>query len=44
MITSGGIEGLELVCKSFLDRGDTVVIEAPTYLGAIRNPNPEIKG
>ncbi|MDX6485263.1 MAG: 2-aminoadipate transaminase [Gaiellaceae bacterium] len=35
VITSGGIEALELVCKSFLDRGDTVVVEGPTYLGAI---------
>jgi len=35
MITSGGIEALELVSKSFLDRGDAVVVEAPTYLGAI---------
>ena len=35
LITSGGIEGLELVCKSFLDRGDAVVVEGPTYLGAI---------
>src|SRR3954469_2040388 len=35
MITSGGIEGLELVSKSFLDPGDDVVIEAPTYVGAI---------
>jgi 2-aminoadipate transaminase len=35
LITSGGIEALELVCKSFLDRGDAVVIEGPTYLGAI---------
>src|SRR3954451_8542276 len=35
LITSGGIEGLELVCKTFLDSGDTVLIEAPTYLGAI---------
>jgi 2-aminoadipate transaminase len=35
MITSGGIEGLELVSKSFLDRGDDVVVEGPTYLGAI---------
>ena len=35
LITSGGIEALDLVGKSFLDRGDTVVIEAPTYLGAI---------
>src|SRR5918911_4908578 len=35
LVTSGGIEGLELVAKSFLDRGDDVVVEAPTYLGAI---------
>jgi 2-aminoadipate transaminase len=35
VITSGGIEGLELVCKTFLDRGDSVVVEGPTYLGAI---------
>jgi 2-aminoadipate transaminase len=36
LITSGGIEGLELLSKSFLDRGDGVVVEAPTYLGAIQ--------
>ena len=35
MITSGSIEGLELVGKAFLDPGDLVVVEAPTYLGAI---------
>ncbi len=35
LITSGAIEALELVGKSFLDRGDIVVVEAPTYLGAI---------
>ncbi len=35
LITSGGMEALELVGKSFLDRGDVVVVEAPTYLGAI---------
>ena len=35
LITSGAIEALELVCKSFLDRGDLVVVEGPTYLGAI---------
>src|SRR5204862_1366385 len=29
------IEALELVGKTFLDRGDTVVVEGPTYLGAI---------
>ena len=35
MITSGGIEGLELIGKSFIDTGDTVIVEGPTYLGAI---------
>ena len=35
LITSGAIEALELVGKTFLDRGDLVVVEAPTYLGAI---------
>jgi 2-aminoadipate transaminase len=35
LITSGAIEGLELIVKSFLDRGDLVVVEGPTYLGAI---------
>jgi 2-aminoadipate transaminase len=35
VITSGGIEALELVGKTFLDSGDLVVVEGPTYLGAI---------
>jgi 2-aminoadipate transaminase len=35
LITSGGIEALDLLCKTFLDRGDPVVVEAPTYLGAL---------
>ena len=35
LVTSGGIEALELVAKSFLDAGDLAVVEAPTYLGAI---------
>src|SRR6266496_3938277 len=35
LVTSGAIEALELVGKSFLDRGDVVVVEGPTYLGAI---------
>ena len=35
LVTSGGIEALELVAKSFLDNGDIVVVEGPTYLGAI---------
>jgi 2-aminoadipate transaminase len=35
VITSGAIEVLELVSRSFLDRSDVVIVEAPTYLGAI---------
>src|SRR5690242_5969476 len=35
MITSGGIDCMELLAKSYLDPGDVVVLESPTYLGAI---------
>jgi 2-aminoadipate transaminase len=37
VITSGAIEALELVGKSFLDPGDVVCVEAPTYLGSIQS-------
>ena len=36
LVTSGAIEALELVAKSFLDPADLVVVEGPTYLGAIQ--------
>ena len=36
LITSGAIEALELVAKSFLDPGDLVIVEGPTYLGSIQ--------
>jgi 2-aminoadipate transaminase len=35
LLTSGAIEALELVGKTFLDAGDLVVVEGPTYLGAL---------
>jgi 2-aminoadipate transaminase len=35
MITSGGIDCMELVAKSYTDPGDVVAVEAPTYLGGI---------
>jgi 2-aminoadipate transaminase len=35
LVTSGSIEALELFGKAFLDPGDTVVVEGPTYMGAI---------
>jgi 2-aminoadipate transaminase len=34
-VTSGGMECIDLVSRSVLDPGDRVVVEAPTYLGAI---------
>ena len=35
LVTSGGVEALELLGKAFLDPGDLTAVEAPTYLGAI---------
>ena len=34
-VTSGGMECIALVCQALLDPGDTVAVEAPTYLGAL---------
>ena len=34
-VTSGGMECIDLVSRTVLDPGDAVVVEAPTYLGAI---------
>jgi 2-aminoadipate transaminase len=36
MITSGAQQALDLVGKLFIDRGDRVLVEAPTYLGALQ--------
>lgn len=35
IITSGTIEAIELLSKSLIDPGDLVLVEGPTYLGAI---------
>jgi 2-aminoadipate transaminase len=35
IVTSGGMECIALACHSMVDPGDTVVVEAPTYLGAL---------
>jgi 2-aminoadipate transaminase len=35
IVTSGGLEGLNLVSTAMLDPGDAVVVEAPTYLAAL---------
>ncbi len=47
MITSGGIDCMELIAKSMVDTGDVVVVEAPTYLGAImafRSYEADVRG
>ena len=35
IVTSGGMECISLMCHALLDAGDTVAVEAPTYLGAL---------
>lgn len=35
LVTSGGIEALNLVSMATLDAGDTVLVESPTYLAAL---------
>jgi 2-aminoadipate transaminase len=35
MVTSGGIDGVTLVAKAMLDPGDVVLVEEPSYLGAV---------
>ena len=43
-ITSGSQQALDFTGKMFIDEGDTVIVESPTYLGALNaflayNPN-----
>lgn len=40
LITNGSQQGLDLIGKIFLDRGDVVLVEDPTYLGAIQAWRP----
>ena len=35
IVTSGGMECIDLLCRTMLEPGDGVAVEAPTYLGAI---------
>ncbi|MET0685761.1 MAG: PLP-dependent aminotransferase family protein [Solirubrobacteraceae bacterium] len=35
MVTSGGMECIALLCAALVDPGDAVVVEAPSYLGAL---------
>ncbi len=36
MITNGSQQGLDLIARTFIDQGTTVIMEAPSYLGAIQ--------
>jgi 2-aminoadipate transaminase len=35
LVTTGGQQAIDLVCKTLIDPGDVVIAEAPTYPGAI---------
>lgn len=35
VVTTGAQQGLDLVAKMYLDKGDKVIVESPTYMGAI---------
>jgi 2-aminoadipate transaminase len=35
LVTTGGQQVIDLVCKTFLDPGDVVIAEGPTYPGAV---------
>ncbi len=36
LIVTGSQQGLDLIARAFIEPGDTVVVEAPTYLGALQ--------
>jgi len=35
IVTSGGMECIALTCQALIDPGDTIALEAPSYLGAL---------
>jgi len=36
LVTSGSQQGLDLVARAFIDPGDYIICEAPTYVGALQ--------
>jgi len=36
LVVSGGQQGLDLACRAFLDKGDNILVEAPTYLAFLQ--------
>lgn len=35
MITSGGLEGINLLCQLFIDPGDVILVESPTFVHCV---------
>lgn len=35
MVTAGSTQGIEAICRVMLDPGDTIIVENPTFLGAL---------
>ncbi len=35
IVTTGGQQAIDLICKAFIDPGDVVIAEGPTYPGAV---------
>jgi 2-aminoadipate transaminase len=35
LISTGGLEAMDLIARTFINPGDTVIVEAPTYLAAL---------
>ena len=47
LVTNGATHAIDVVSQTFLDPGDAMVVEAPTFMGALtvfRNYGPEIVG
>ncbi len=36
VVTTGSQQGIDLIARVFLNRGDTVIVEGPTYIGALQ--------
>jgi 2-aminoadipate transaminase len=36
VVTSGSQQGLDLIARAFINSGDTIVVESPTYLAALQ--------
>jgi 2-aminoadipate transaminase len=35
LITSGGLEGINLLCQLYIDRGDIILVESPTFVHSV---------